>query len=339
MKNSIYIFTLILTLLFATQKVSSQILHFSQYYASPTILGPSFAGSNHATKAAMNYRNQWPGIPGNFVTYSFAFDHFFEKRNSGVGLLVLRDEAGAGDLSLTDVGVMYSYELPITRDLSWRPGITFKYSSRGLDFYKLTFGDQLTNMDQPSPTSIELPPEKNIGYIDGGVSMLFYTDRFWAGVTADHLLRPNQSFFGEEATVPIYIASYGGYKIPMRDKRRRRVKGEFLTFTYLFKMQGSFKQLDLGVIWDKNDLTAGLWYRGLPVLNNPEQGYKNNDAVILMLGYTFSSLHVGYSYDITINSLMKNTAGSHEVSLIYDFNLKTRRPFNKKRTPIPCPGF
>jgi hypothetical protein len=36
---------------------------------------------------------------------------------------------------------------------------------------------------------------------------------------------------------------------------------------------------------------------------------------------------------------MRSTGGAHEVSLIYDFSIGKRKPFNKKREPIPCPGF
>ncbi len=341
MKKLFYISTICLGFLFLTGNSSkAQLIQFSQYYSSPTILGPSFAGMNYSSKAVMNYRNQWPNLPARFVTYSFAFDHFFDKRNSGVGISVLRDERGTGELSLTDIGLQYSYDLAINRKLHARPGLSFKYSQRGIDFNKLTFGDQLTNLDEIIATTIETRPEDNISYIDASSSLIFYTKNLWIGATFDHLLQPNQSMYGQQSRIPLLISTYGGYKWQLRDPRRRRLRDEYLTFTYLFKMMGEFKQLDVGLHWDKKNFTAGLWYRGLPVLKNEEIGYTNNDAVILMFGYKFYSLHVGYSYDITINSsLFKDTGGAHEIALIYDFDIKKRRKRNRRHLPIPCPGF
>ena len=344
MKKNIHI-ALFFAILFTFSNLSfSQVIQFSQYYSSPTILGPSFAGLHYETKAVMNYRNQWPGISNSFITSAFAIDHYFENRKSGVGLSVLRDQAGAGNLSLTDIGVSYSYNLKATKKINVRPGVGFKYSSRGLDFQELTFGDQLKNIDNPAPSTTEIPPEDGIGYIDAVASFLVYSKNYWGGVTVDHLFQPNQTFFGAElgveARVNMLIQAYGGYKIYLRDpKRRSKRKDESLTFSFLYKMQGQFKQLDLGAYWQKKEFLAGLWYRGIPVLSNPEEGYRNNDAVILMVGYEFYSLKLGYSYDITVNSLMKASAGSHEISLIYNFKLGKRTGMKKKHVPIPCPGF
>lgn len=341
MKKNLYIALFSAFLFFVSKPASSQVIQFSQFYSSPTILGPSFAGLHYETKAVMNYRNQWPGISTNaFITSAFALDHYFENRNSGVGIGVLRDQAGAGNLSLTDFNFSYSYNLKATREINVRPGIGFKYSMRGLDFYELTFADQLKNIDNPVQTTIETPPEEGIGYFDAVASILVYAENYWGGVTVDHLFMPNQTFFGEDAKLDMLIQAYGGYKVYLRDKRyRAKRKGESLTFSFLYKMQGKFKQLDIGAYWQRKELFTGIWYRGLPVLNSPEIGYRNNDAVILMLGYEFYSLKLGYSYDITINSLFKASAGSHEVSLIYNFKLGKRKRFNPKRTPIPCPGF
>ncbi len=340
MKKNIYITVFFAALFFASHIAHSQVIQFSQYYSSPTILGPSFAGLHYETKAVMNYRNQWPGISNSFVTSAFTVDHFFENRNSGVGVSILRDEAGAGNLSLTDFAVSYSYNLKATREINVRPGIGFKYSKRGIDFYELTFADQLKSIDNPATTTIETPPEEGIGYFDAVASILVFAKNYWGGVTVDHLFTPNQTFFGEEATVEMLIQAYGGYKIYLKDpKHRSKRKDESLTFSALYKMQGKFKQLDIGAYWQRKDLLTGLWYRGIPLINNPEQGYRNNDAIIIMLGYNFYSLSLQYSYDITVNSLMKSSAGSHEVSLTYNFKLGKRTKFNRKWTPIPCPGF
>ena len=46
-------------------------------------LNPSFAGSNGGIRMQNNYRNQWPNIPYNFVTYQTCADFYLKKINSG----------------------------------------------------------------------------------------------------------------------------------------------------------------------------------------------------------------------------------------------------------------
>jgi len=341
MKRLILFSILIVAMLFS-RLTFAQLTHFSQYYSSPTTLGPSFAGLNRQSKAVINYRDQWPNIPGKFVTYAIAVDHFIDKRNSGVGMSIFRDEAGTGKLRVTEVALHYCYDFKMTRNLHSRPGASIKFNQRGLNFRDLTFSDQyLGSLDgTPLATSTENPTVDHKGYVDAAMSWLVYGKKFWAGVTVDHLMRPNQSLYEEDSRVNLLFTSYGGYKMQLKDKKRRRIKDESLTFSYRFKMQGSFKTMDMGASWTKKDFTAGVYYRGMPYLNNDEKGYKNSDALILLVGYKFYSLSVGYSYDITVNKeLMGSAGGAHEISLIYDFSIGKRPAKNKKHTPIPCPGF
>lgn len=328
----------ILLLSFAMgQSVDAQIVQFSQYYSSSPIVGPSFAGLNGGTRASFNYRDQWPGIPGKFVTYAFAFDHFLKKKSSGIGMYMMRDEAGTGNLSSTDIALQYNYEIKINKKTRFRPGIALKYTQRNIDIYRLIFRSQIKDFNEIDETNVNQNIDK-AGYLDATFSSLIYSKNYWAGFTIDHLMRPNQSMTGGESIVPLYMSFYGGYRVDLKNRRRRKT-GENLTFTMHYKMQEDFKQLDFGAYYGKGAFVAGLWYRGLPVLSNEAEGYYNNDAVIIMLGYKFYSLSIGYSYDITVSDLMKNSSGSHEVSIIYDFNLNFKGRKRRPRGAVSCPSF
>ena len=86
---------------------------FSQFYAVPTYVSPAFAGTSLQSRFGMAYRNQWPSIPGAFVTYNFAFDHYMKNLNSGIGVLATHDKAGSGGLRYTSVAVQYAYEIEL----------------------------------------------------------------------------------------------------------------------------------------------------------------------------------------------------------------------------------
>ena len=67
---------------------------FSQFYANPLYLNPAFAGSNNCPRVALNYRNQWPGLSGSFVTQSVSYDQRLGyNKGAGIGFLVTNDEA------------------------------------------------------------------------------------------------------------------------------------------------------------------------------------------------------------------------------------------------------
>ena len=52
---------------------------FTQFYANPLYLNPAFAGSNKCPRISMNYRNEWPQLTGNYVTYSLAYDSYVKN--------------------------------------------------------------------------------------------------------------------------------------------------------------------------------------------------------------------------------------------------------------------
>lgn len=105
-------------LLLVSTNIFAQDPEFTQFYANPLYLNPAFAGSANCPRVNLNYRNQWPGISGSFVTYSASYDQHVDNLSGGVGLLVWNDRAGEGTLNTTNVSGMYSYQLPITKRFS-----------------------------------------------------------------------------------------------------------------------------------------------------------------------------------------------------------------------------
>ncbi len=311
----------------------AQAPQFSQFYASPLYLAPSFAGATDGSRITLNYRNQWPSLPGTFVTYAFGFDHYFHDYNSGVGLLLFRDQAGSANLATTNAGILYSYNFKLNNNWILRPGIHFLYSQRTIDYNKLVFGDQISlDGDGLPSTQTSLPMEK-IDYFDASASLVAYKNNIWAGFTFDHLMTPDQSMTNQENHVPMKISLFGGYRF-MLSRPLAGVTEESISLTFLYKNQGPFNQFDLGAYWTKEPVSIGLLYRGIPIFNSPVYGTFNNDAVVLMAALRTESFRIGYSYDFTISRLLGSTGGSHEISIIYQFN---QGPPDRAPTSIPCP--
>lgn len=318
-----------ISLMLAFKAVSGQDPHFTQFYANPLYLAPSFAGATQSDRVSAVYRNQWASLPGAYVTYSFSYDHFFESFNSGVGILLLRDVAGTGDLALTNAGLQYSYDIKINNMWHVRPGIHVNYTQMGIDYFKLTWNDQLTSSG--TGTTIEQPGEEVKADVDFSTSALLYSDRFWVGFGVDHLLKPNYGLWNNNVQWPIKYTVFGGAQVIKRGHLFNPID-ESLSLAFLFRHQYLYNQLDLGVYWYKAPLMLGLWYRGLPIIGADPRG----DALSFLVGYKMDDIRVGYSYDFTISNLVSSTGGAHEISISYEFSTTRAR---KKRRMIPCPEF
>lgn len=336
-------FSTIIILTLFSFTIKGQYIQFSQYYAVPTLLAPSFAGATETSRVGFNYRDQWAKIKQSmFVTYSGSFDINVPKINSGFGVLIVRDEAGAGNLALTDFGVLYSWYALLNKqyNLYLRPGVQFKMSQRSLDFPKLIFGDQLINWDGHSslkPTSQPEPESVKKLYIDATASMLIYNPKFWAGISADHLFKPIDAFYYSTNRTAIKYSVFGGYRFKLTNSKTghrssNRVQDYFFVSAY-YRLQGKSDQLDIGGYWEHNPFTLGLWVRGLPYLNIMNS--INIDAIVAVVGYKIFNFTIGYSYDITVSPIMAHTGGSHEISISYKFQSKLKS--KRKNGPLPCP--
>ncbi len=311
---------------------------FTQFYANPLYLAPSFAGATQQDRISAAYRNQWPEIGNVFVTYSFAYDHYFENFNSGVGVLLMRDVAGSGDMGLLNAGLQYSYDIKVTKVFHLRPGIHFNYTQMGINYAKLIWNDQLTSGGSGGSTIEQSPSDPFKPDVDFSASLLGYSDRAWFGFSIDHLLRPSYGFYNNEVPWDIKYSVFGGYQVVKRGHLLNPID-ETLSTAFHFRHQGQFTQLDLGLYWYKAPLMLGFWYRGIPFLKGKDPNYAKDprgDAIAFLVGYKMDQLRVGYSYDFTISNLVSSTGGAHEISITYEF--KTTRK-KKAARMIPCPEF
>lgn len=316
--------------------VNGQDPQFTQFYASPVYLNPAFTGANVCARATNNYRNQWPGIPGAFVSYLFSFDHTFPEINSGAGLLFSSDKAGTGKLQSTSFSLLYSYDISITRKWAGKVGIQAGQTFRDIDFYSLTFGDQLARGG--APTSVETPPTGRITFSDFASGVLIYSKKYWIGFAAHHINRPNQSLHAEESLLPVKLSIHGGMSIIVSKEKHQKSKILYPAFNY--KAQAKFDQLDIGFYYDVSPMVFGAWYRGIPLFKAYQPGYVNHDVFALLVGLSIKRLNIGYSYDMTISRLVGSTGGAHELTLSFQFcDSKSLTKKKKKRIVIPSPKF
>ncbi|HYW95437.1 MAG TPA: PorP/SprF family type IX secretion system membrane protein [Bacteroidales bacterium] len=331
----IKIYILILGLSGLLMNLGAQDPQFSQFYSSPLYMGPSFAGSGKGARIITNYRDQWPRISGTFVTYALSADYYIEKYRSGIGLLVLRDDAGKGLMNVTNLGLNYSFNVDLNQKWQFRPGLQVYYYMKNIDYSSLMFGDQILRGGSNTGSSVEMSRLLNAEptrHVDFTTSMLAYSDYMWFGFTVDHLMYFSRILEKQGDYLPMRLSFYGGGKYNIAGRTRKRYE-ESITGAFNLMFQDKYKYLDLGAYYTHEPLVFGLWYRGLPVFpDNPNLG-----AITLLGGFRVKALQLGYSYDFTTSSLITKTGGAHEVSFIYSF--AQRRHHHVKHKAVPCPSF
>ena len=296
---------------------------FTQFYANPVYLNPALAGSTGCPRIGMNYRNEWPQLTGNYVTYSLSYDSYVKNISGGLGFIALHDQQGRGTISTTMVGAIYSYNLKITRKFSMMAGVRAAYFQKYLDWSKLTFGDMIDPRRGFIYQTGDVPRGNGRrGFFDASAGLVGYTDIFYFGVAAHHLNRPDESMILGTSKLPMRFTGHAGANIKLG--RNKFSNSTSISPNVIYQYQNGFQELSIGTYIRYENFTAGAWYR-------------NRDAFILCLGIQTPKFKIGYSYDITVSKLGNGVSGgSHEVSL--GFNLACKKKAKNFRK-ISCPSF
>ncbi len=329
-------YVILLLVVLSTAFVQAQDPQFSQFYAVPTYVSPAFAGTSLQSRFALAYRNQWPSIPGAFVTYNVSFDHYMSNLNSGIGIMATHDKAGSGGLSYTSVAAQYAYEIEVKRKTFIRPAIQLGYVSHAVDYSQLVFGDQLISGNDAG--SLDQYDGNGVSYMDVAAGVLYFTPKYWAGASVHHLNEPNQSLLFADAKIPRKLSIHGGYRHRIKTALIRET-GQYLIMAFNYRAQDKFDQLDLGAYYELDPFSIGLWYRGMPLFKAYQPGYGNSDAIAISFGYQVNDLRIGYSYDLTVSKLISNTGGAHELTLVYEIANRRKKKSISKRRVVPCAKF
>lgn len=314
-----------------TEDVQAQDPELTQFYASPIYTNPAFAGTgNCGGRIVLNYRNQWPSLPGTFRTFVGSYDQHFDAIGGGVGLMAMQDVAGDGLLKTTAFSGIYSYQINVTRKFTMRAAIQATFQQRSVDFSRLRFADQIVaRRGFINPTAESLPTQ-SVSYPNFAAGMIGYTKNFYAGIAVHNLNEPNQSFFGNSdagTTVPRRFTLHSGMVIPLEQSKRGGEPDLAISPNILVMMQEKFLQVNFGFYVNKGPLVAGLWFR---------QTSPNSDAMLVLLGFRHNNFKFGYSYDVTVSSARAAAPGSHEISAAIEWCSK-KRP--KRYRKLTCPDF
>ncbi len=356
----------------------SQDPSFSQFYVNRAYLNPAFVGLENGIVLNGASRLQWRNIDGGFRTNYLSAETRLPVLGVGVGLNLLRDEAGVANLTNTQVGLAFAYTIPGKKS-NFHFGLEGKWVQKSVDWNRFVFTDQLDPWDGIVQESALNPVLDNVSFGDlnfgfvwrheGDIKLgkqKFSNVRSHLGISFNHLpylinqnLQGYDSFLNQEFSVSPRTTLHGGMIIPI--KFLEGATGKKVAFSPNFKLDSQGKNFlnfkenmtvgTLGLYTLVDNFYLGMLYQNRTYL--PSQVH--TDSYIFSLGgYTrnpFSrnpseqpNLFLGLSFDLHTTGVGPLAGNTIEFAIRYRFlenarfGIKTRGNRRSKNV-LDCKSF
>lgn len=334
-------FSFFFVIIIVTQECYAQDLHFSQFFNNPLLTNPANTGfiPDADYRLGASYRNQYSNIMAQpYKTMSIygdaqVFRDKIETGWMGLGGVILRDEAGTGSLTSTQIYASVAYHQMLGLSSLLTAGFNLGWANKRIDQSKLTFPDQFDGQffDNTLPTSVQLV-NNSVSYFDmqAGLNYAYFPTKdiyINAGYSIQHVNHPKETFFGDDDASRLSLRHIGFLNglFKMSDVVIINPAAYYTTMAgaseFVLGMSAAYNLSGDG---DKQ-IVAGLFYR-------------YSDAVIPMVGLQISNIRFTFSYDVTTSSLknFNHSLGAEEFNIL---NKGFYNQFNGDRQETLCPVF
>lgn len=270
--------------------MSAQDPYFSLYAQNPLMINPAFAGSVSNLRICSGYRNQWPALFGNAITYAFSSDYYFPKQKLGMGLNYFSESSQIGNDNVVKnyrAGLDFAHRLYIEKDSTkgfMQLGIEYAYGVKSQDTNSV-------NCLYACPYDYTLKAD----YHDLSFGILFYRNNFCLGLAAYHVNQPEIDFTSTYK-LPVRYVAHAAKIFRTKDSISTYFEPRVFFYGYQY-----YNTVQIGFILNRGPVFAGVDYR-------------TNDSFIFTLGFHTKRVSFAYSYDLQRSYLNNERLGSHELS-------------------------
>ncbi len=284
-----------LTIIFCSVVYAQQEPQYSQYMYNMSTVNPGYVTNQSGLiSTGLLFRKQWIGIQGSPQTANvFANIPLSQKI----------------ELSVNYVNDRIGDAIPVNNNYV---NVDFAYITKISDQTRLSFGLK-TGIDNfkidPSRSDVATDPafidNTSTTQLNIGAGLFMFNRNFYAGISSPNLLPSNVEINSiSVAETKTHIYGIAGYVFDFVDEVRlkpsfvvKQVVDSPLTFDVSLN----------SLIYDKFELGVS---------------YRYTDAFIALAGFNVTpNLKIGYSYDFSVSELSGYNNGSHEVVLLYSFDL------------------
>lgn len=266
--------------------------NFTQFYFNPSLLNPSFTGTDGRIAMYAAYRKQWAGIEGAPTIANFNIQAALPTRLN-VGFNASNDQNGL--ISTSSAMFTGGYAIPVSDLSSVRFGISVGAAWNKVDLTALRF----TNANDPVQASLLASNFQVLG----NVGLSFHSNTFHFGVAVPNIFDP--AYLSSESFSVSKVNPFGTI-IAHASNRFYFAKDKNVFEPYLVYRYNQFGpgQLEAAAVLH---LQNKLWLGG---------SYKQNMGISALAGFKLNGqIAVGYSYSIKNMGANQISAPSHEIQL------------------------
>lgn len=298
---------------------------FTQYMFNKTLFNPACVGSNGHLAATIIHRQQWVGFEGAPVTQSLSVHSPLRSERVGAGFNIIRDKIGP--TQTYDLFAAYAYQFRIGYDLKLSFGLQGGFTNWHSDLLTINL-EQNTDQVFQQNFSIWKP--------NFGAGAYLFSKNFYLGIGCPKLLEHNLNKASSDQN-PVFGSTYRhfygtlGAVFPLGSSNM------------VFRPSAMVKTTGLGSSYFNNnvkqkigaptsiDLDASLLieetlWLGLAFRSAFSKQYKSAESVDVRVAWYFrNGLRMGATYDILLNKIRKASAGSIEIMLGYEFDIKINK--------------
>ncbi|MEX1241528.1 MAG: type IX secretion system membrane protein PorP/SprF [Cyclobacteriaceae bacterium] len=259
---------------------------YAQYLNNPLLINPAYAGLNNNLNIGVSFRKQWAGFDGSPTTYNVnGHTSLFDNR-MGVGLIVLRDNAGIN--SNTEVHGTYAYRLDLDQ----------KFLSFGLQAGFISFKGNNTDLNPYDPMDPAFSENQNITKPSFGAGLILNSERYFIGLSVPRMLKAKVTVADLETQLySQHFYAMGAYIFYINE--HIRLKPSLL----LKSVKGSPLSADVNCALNfEEKYTAGIYTRNL-------------NAYGLMAMIKFGGAYrFGYAFEVPSGNSVGARFTSHELT-------------------------
>jgi type IX secretion system PorP/SprF family membrane protein len=284
----------------------------------PMFFNPAYAGNEQDTRIAICYRNHYPASGNGFATYSAAFDIYFDRSNSGLGIMFASDQLGSKAYSYNTASLFYSYRIQTGESTSLRAGLEVNPYYGIFDPASFSFPDMINPDGSTDPNSFPYDRQSSLG-IDFGCGAMFFSEMFEAGASVRHLgnggknlywTRPLRIFAQAEWHVPIL----GGPAYRPRTGLSRYLENSLLTPLAFLNMQNGTTLWGVGAFYHFLNFEVGVYERHNTAFNAFTTSFR--------IGFFSDAMDIDYTFDLgyTGKNFRGLSTSSHEIGVVFKFS-------------------
>lgn len=283
MTRYVKILNLVLCFALSVHHMAGQDTESLSFYYNPVQGNPALAGSEGTGKLRLIYRDYYPGNGLNLYSVSCSYDSFLAPIHGGLGIY-LSDDLLGDLINNFKAGAAYSYHLRASRDLYINAGFLASVIHRRLDAGNIVLPDQIDPIMGAVLPSGEVIVSESRTVFDAGIGFLFIFRDYHAGISVNHIFRPDITGNGfQESAIGRRLSIHGGGTLYPGST------GLMLNPGFIINIQDNNMIFALG---------ASLSYKGLSInilpFFDPEAGL---NFIQSGLHFTQGRIELGYNYN------------------------------------------